>query len=195
MDKLQDITEKLRDPAQPRDPLNKFRVSECYDIVNGYKSMKEFVYGKECDPIWRYVMDSGTKKHEMIEKYLEKDYTMEQKGKKEFGEIVLSGTADMIGGDEILDLKTSFNILEGKEKYLYQVRMYLSLFDKQKGRIVQPVIKGLNYKNPKGFRVYLKTIGETTRDDRWFSEQILLLTEYYHKVIKKYGKVQQEKIR
>jgi hypothetical protein len=182
-----DITEKLRQPAEKREPLNKFRVSECWACVNGYKSLKEFVEGKETEPSSTYIMDSGTARHEMIQRYLKDEYEMEIPVKKEIGEIIISGRADMVRENEVWEIKTSFNLIDScKSWYEYQVKMYLSLLEKERGFIVQPIIQNKN--DPKNFKVLLNVLGEVKRDDTWFSEQIKLLTNFYHRVEKKYGK-------
>lgn len=187
MENLEDITEKLRFPPKKRENLSKVRVSECYKIVSGRMTLKEFVYGEETKPLSTYVMDSGTKKHEMIEGYLKDDYLMEQPIRKEVNGITITGTADMIKGDTIYDLKTSFNMLKCKEDYLYQVTLYLSLFDKQHGKIVQPIRSAIDFKKPDDFRVYLKTLGTCERDDEWFNQQVLLLKDFCERAIKKYA--------
>ena len=183
---LIDITEKFRQPAEKREPLNKFRVSECWACVKGYKTLKEFVEGKEVDPRSTYIMDSGTARHEMVQRYFKDEYEMEVVVKKQIGEIIISGRADMVKGDEVWEIKTSLDLInECKSWYEYQTKMYLSLLEKEKGIIVQPVMQ--NKDDPKNFKILFNVLGEVKRDDDWFAEQIKLLTDYYHKVIKKYG--------
>jgi len=184
-----DITDKFRQPAEKREPLNKFRVSECWDILNGKVSKNKFIEGREVDPKGTYIMDSGTKKHELIQGYIKDDYEIEIPVKKEIDGLIISGRVDLIDKKDgsIWDIKTSFNILEPKEKYIHQVKMYLSLMEKEVGYICQPIVYGLTSRNPDDFKVKFKIIGVCQRDDKWFAEQIQLLKEYYLN-IKKYVK-------
>jgi hypothetical protein len=181
---LIDITEKLRSPPKKREPLNKFRISEGYDIIKGHISMKKFVEGEEVKPISRYIMDKGTHKHQMIQEYLKDDYEMEVPVKVETEGIILSARVDMVK-DEVIEIKTSDKLLEEKDKYIWQLKMYLSMLKKERGKVVQPIIIG--------DRIYLNVLSEVKRDDEWYNKQIILLKDYYNKVVKKYEKNIKEK--
>jgi hypothetical protein len=124
--------------------------------------------------MWR-----GTGKHKQLENLLiKKGYEVEIK--KEFeldGLFTLVGKCDGINEDSIIEIKTSDNLIDkSKGWYDYQVKLYLTIFERPIGYIYQPVTTNT--------KLYLKELSQVKRDDKFFQKQLLKLIEY-HKQLQK----------
>lgn len=76
---------------------------------------------------------------------------------------------------EVWEFKTSKEGLKkSKPEHEYQLKLYCTIHQKQKGVIYQPVQNGNG--------LFLKNIGEVSRDDNWFREQMTILEEFHKKV-------------
>ncbi len=103
---------------------------------------------------------------------------MEEKKVMKVGDFEIVGMADMMNDQEILEIKTSQKVHpKAKPWAAHQIKLYLTLFEIPKGRIVQP-IKGDN-------KLYLKVLGEYKRNDAWFNKEMEKLAEF-HKQCKLY---------
>jgi hypothetical protein len=128
--------------------------------------------------MWR-----GTGKHKMIQELLpdcecEKEKIM----KYEYGidtSFILSGHCDVITPQkEIWDIKTSRNGDVRDSAYasqIYQLMLYLTMFECPHGKIVQPIFNNWHLK--------LKVLAEVQRNDEWFNGEMLKLAEYHNKLI------------
>jgi len=113
-------------------------------------------------------MTSGIWLHKQVQELLAgKDYR-EEKRVIDYKGISLVAKADFMppsAPDEVWEFKTSEKLMEKSKPWAdHQVKMYTSIFEKPIGKIFQPV------KTDK--RIYLKCIGEVTRDDAWYKEQL-----------------------
>jgi len=172
--------------------IGRYSCSKVYGIIKGYTSVEQYIKGEKFEFPAIMRMWNGTSKHKQIEPLLElRGYTCEQKVEKTFyvplmttGEITLTGKCDAINDTEVLEVKTSEKLYQTpKEWHTMQLTLYLSLFNREKGRIVQPVVKkdGL----------YLKVLGEVKRNEEAFNKIIGKLQEFNLKVmeyIKQNGK-------
>jgi len=95
----------------------------------------------------------------------------------EIPNFTIVGVADCINQNEILEIKTSQKVHDKAKPWAaHQLKLYLTLFEIPKGRIVQPIIsKGL----------YLKVLGEYKRNDQWFEKEMLKLAEFHKQLCQK----------
>ena len=167
--------------SRPRE-IGKFHVSDVWAINNGYLKTEEFLTGKEnklpdCFNMWQ-----GVGKHRQIQELFEglEEYEIEKRAEYQPKEYkwYLVGKADLLTKDEVIEIKTSKNLLDkAKRWHIDQVKIYCSIFDRPKGLIVQPIIK------PKS--IELKEIGVVKRDEKWFLKEMAKLNEFYDKISKK----------
>lgn len=156
--------------------INRFSVSDCWAIIHGRITPKDYLRGEIRDFSQIFKMWQGTWKHNQIQELLkELGYEIEPKIEYKTDDFVLVGKADAILGDEILEIKTSAELIpNAKSWHIEQVMIYLSLFKKQKGVIVQPITKGN--------KLFLKEIGKVERDDEFFRKVLEELKEFQSKL-------------
>ena len=173
----------LKKHSKGKREINRFYVSDLWAMLTinrrtgkPYLSPQEYLQEpkltiKEVLRMW-----GGTWRHKMAEELLGEEWQTEQKKEYKYNDFVLVGKADAINKESILEIKTSKELIkEAKSWHLFQLKCYLSLFQKEKGFIVQPIIK------PKG--LFLKVIGEAKKDEDWFNVQLEKLDKY-HKQLK-----------
>ncbi len=162
--------------------VGRYSVSELWGLLTinsrtgkPYTSPKEWLNPssktfQSCFKMWE-----GTMKHKAVEELLPETWKTEIKKEYQYKDITLVGQIDALSKDTVLEIKTSADLMfEAKPWHLYQLRIYLSLFEKPKGIIVQPIIK----KN----MIFLKTIGKIEKDDKWFNKQLELLDRFHKKM-------------
>jgi len=142
-----------------------------------------------------WCMLEGTMKHEMIQS-LFPEYEQEIRVEKVVNGLTIVGKCDIKTPNEIWELKTSWNFMEkAKKTAIFQIKVYLSLFEMEVGRVFQPVettpsrvIKfGKSYKKIENR--YLKELGSYKRNDEWFLKEIAKLGVIDKKITEYYGRV------
>ncbi len=159
--------------ARPR-VIGRYNSSEAYFIINGMVTPKQWLHPekksvKECLTMW-----GGIGMHNQIQDLLGTEYC-EEKKVYPYKNISVVGKVDFLPPhktDEIWEFKTSERKMkEAKPYHLHQVKMYCTMFERQKGVIYQPV------QNDDG--VYLKDLGSVERDDEWFIDQLEKLHDFH----------------
>ena len=195
-----DLTQKLLATRKlKKGKVGRYNVSDLYSILNGYISPEEFLSGEKepfiDDLTDTYTMWNGVWKHKMIQELLPE---YEQEVRKEYkvdDEITLIGKVDWIG-EEVGELKTSASIMgEAKKSAIHQVKIYLTMFEREIGRIFQPVVKKKEvYKFGKREKITafnLKELSVVKRDDSWFNKEMSKLKDF-HKKVKKVARLSLE---
>ena len=172
-----DLTQKLLDMYSPRiGKVGRYSCSKIWGILNGYCTPEQYINGEEIDFKSAMNMWQGTTKHAQIQQLLEDDYFLEYKRELKVGDFTIVGMADALNWEEILEIKTSEKVHDKAKPWaVHQLKLYLTLFERPKGRIVQP-LRTAN-------KLYLKELGEYKRDDTWFYKEMEKLNEF-HKVFK-----------
>ncbi len=163
--------------ASKKGEIGRYNTSSLWAITHGYLSVKEFLEGKPIDSLSAFRMWQGTGKHLQIQELLEGKFEIETKVEFKSPEYdwILVGKADALSKDTVLEIKTSTDLMfEAKPWAEYQCRAYCSLFEKKKGIIVQPIVKDS--------QIFLKTIGEVKRDDKWFQGELKKLDNFHLKL-------------
>jgi len=182
-----DLTPALYKVLEPRErKVGRYNVSEIWAMLNGYLGVKDFFQKQAIDFEQAVRIYNGIKVHEKIETLLkEMGYETEVKKEMKWKDFVIVGKVDAINEKEIIEIKTSEGILgTAKKWHEHQVKMYLTMFEKERGIIAQPM------KTSK--KIYLNILKEIKRDDKWFERQMALL-EKYHLSLKKYEKLSRDK--
>jgi len=179
--------------------IGRFNVSEIYGLLKGYTSPEQYLKGEQVSFKSALQMANGVAKHKLIQDLFRDEAGWEIEKKIEAfwyqgklyraGEAILVdninidikpewtiiGKADLIFKDTIYEIKTSKDLMfEARPWAEYQVKIYLTLFEKPAGVIVQPVIR----KNG----LYLKEIGRIKRDDEFVRGEFKKLNEFFIKL-------------
>jgi len=178
-DHSRDLTDKiLSDYSGNRNKIGRYSVSKIWGILNGYLTPEQYIKGEDftLEAILR--MNDGTMKHKFLEKYA----IGETEIKKVFDcrDFVIVGKVDELTDEAVIEYKTSTKLYDKpKSWHSFQLRMYLTMFERPLGIIYQPkIING---------RFILDTLGTSRRNDTWFWEQINKLNKF-HEELKNYGK-------
>lgn len=127
---------------------------------------------KQCMDMW-----NGIGVHEQIQGFFNKA-NCEIKTEYFYEGLTLVAKADHIPpepNEPIHEYKSSIKLMkEMKPWHEYQAKLYCTLFKREKAVIYQPL------QDESG--IYLKAIGEVTRDDVWFEAQMKKLKEFDTKV-------------
>lgn len=168
-----DLTDKLLEKQQKGKPqIGRYSISQLWGVLNGFSTPKEWLKGEKIDFQNALRMRMGTLKHELVQELLEDDWQIEKKAELLYKDFILVGKADGIKGDTIMEIKTSDLIIpQAKKWHIWQLKMYLSMFNKEKGVIYQPVVQKS--------RLYLKEIGVVKQDKKWFKEQLELINHFH----------------
>ena len=166
--------------------LHRYHASEIWGLLTiNYKTGKpyttpeDWVNGKVFDEKGAMNVWHGTFTHEKIQA-LYPEYKHEEPKVYEKDGIIISGKADMLDENEVIELKTSLEKVhdKGKSWQIHQLKLYLTMFERDKGRLAQPIWRG---KIP-----ILKYLGTYKRNDEWFAgvmeelkEVDKLITKYY----------------
>ena len=173
-----DLTEKLLALYPPKpNKVGRYSCSKIYAILHGWITPEQYINGEAVDFIGAFRMWQGTKKHEQIQELLKDDYIIEEKREKKVKDFEIVGMADLMTEDTVLDIKTSFKLINAKPWAVHQVKLYLTLFERPFGEIVQPIWTGN--------KLYLKTLGKYKRDDDFFNKQMDLLAKFHELCLKK----------
>ncbi len=180
-----DLTNALREKMKSRPRVRgRYNSSELWGILNGYTTPEEWLHPKERTPIELLRMQMGIIVHDHIQKLLPPEGN-EVKKEYHYQDIVLVAKVDHLPPhlpDEVWELKTSQEPMEHAKPWACeQIKLYLSIFERPKGIIFQPV------SNAQG--LFLKRIGEVCRDDKWFLGQMEALVKFHRKVELLYGSI------
>lgn len=161
----------------------RYSASDLWWIVNGKKTPEDWMNQPEKKVEEIFTMWDGTLIHHGVQEILQRGYKEEKREfPADFG-VVLVGKADYLPtakdgvekANEVWEIKSSKKMMStAKPWHIHQTRLYCSMFGKDIGRIFQP-IRGKDF-------LKLKQIGEVTRSDKWFMEQMELLYEFHKKV-------------
>lgn len=176
-----DITELLMNKLGKKTRrVGRYNCSDLYAIKAGWLTPEKFLEGETPDFTGLMRMLSGIVLHEKIQMLLDKD-ACEIKVEYPYKDIVLVGKADYLPPDkstEVWDFKTSEKIMvKAKPWGLHQIKLYCTMFEKETGRIYQPVIEP-------GEKFVLKDRGGVTRDDEWFEKEMEFLYGFHQEVLK-----------
>lgn len=178
------LTTKLQQKMKSRPRIRgRYNASELYGITVGFRGQKttptEWMTPQNRSVAEMLKMWNGTGIHNQLEELMGKEHA-EKKVEYVYKGITLVLKLDFLPPhlpDVIWEFKSSDKLMaKSKPWHEYQLRLYLTAFDKRLGVILQPV------SNESG--LYLKNIGEVTRDDEWFMEQMEKLYQFHLEVEK-----------
>jgi len=175
-----DLTPMLRKKmaSYPR-KRGRYNSSEVWGIMNGYVTPENWMQPRAKSPIEMLRMWGGILVHDHVQRLLPAE-TNEVKLVHAYKDIVLVAKADNVPkdpSDEVWEFKSSAKAMDNSKPYHdYQVRLYCSIFKREKGIVFQPV------QNSKG--LFLKRIGTIARDDVWFEQELEKLYQFHLKVEK-----------
>lgn len=177
IDLTQKLVKKTNSEGHPK-KLHRYSCSNIFALLKGWEDPKTYLEPKIFDFENAYRMWQGKHKHLMIQELLP-EYDQELKVEKDIDGITIVGMADLINEDEVIEIKTSEKLYpKAKAWQEHQLRLYLTLFERDKGRIVQPV--------KQGNKLYLKELGSYKRNDAWFDKQIEKLRVIDKQITKHY---------
>lgn len=180
---LYNLTDVLIEDYKNTRVIGRYRVSDLWGMLNGYLPPEQFLNEniKEISEIVKMLL--GETKHFFVEKYLKiLGYETEISVEKTINDFVIVGRIDAYKDETILEIKTSDKLLnKAKKWHEFQLKVYLSLFEKNFGQVVQPAFNSKNF--------YLKVIGEVKRDDDWFYNFVIPQLEEYHKKVVNFYKI------
>lgn len=182
-----DLTASLLEANKPYERTKgRYNASELWGIThtdwngNPYLTPEMWVENKQKEFPQVFRMWEGSNKHKAIQELFQydqqlKDYEIEKKIEYKVNDnITLVAKADAIK-DDILEIKTTNEVLyKAKPSHIYQLKLYLSIFEKPNGYIVQPIIRG--------DKLLLNIIGSSKRDDIFFKKECDKLIEFHKKV-------------
>lgn len=171
------LLKSINNDSHPK-KLHRYSCSNIYALLKGWEDPKTYLEPKLFDFQNAYRMWQGKWKHQQIQSLLE-EYDQEIKVEKEVDGMTIVGMADLINETEVIEIKTSEKLHDkAKAWQSHQLRLYLTLFERPTGRVVQPI------RTKSG--LFLKELGTYKRNDTWFEGQMSLLkekdkliTEYY----------------
>lgn len=180
-----DLTQKLRQKMSSRARMRgRYNSSELYFINAGLTTPEQWIKPPEKSMKEILTMWGGIGMHSQLEDLLGKD-NCEAKKEIVYKGIVLVGKADYLPPlipDEVWEFKTSDRAMKtSKEWHDHQVKLYCTMFDRNIGKIFQPV------QNADG--VYLKHLKTIARDDKWFEGELEKLYQFHLKVEEEWKKL------
>lgn len=160
--------------------IGRYNSSEIYAILHGWVTPETWLNPPQKTVKEMKVMWKGTWAHNQIQSILKKDLC-EQKNVAEYKGIKIVGKADYMPDEEYIDqvweFKTSESVMEkAKDWQKFQVKMYTTMFKRDKGVILQPVETET--------QILLKVLGEVKRDDDWFVIQMEKIYQFHLEVLK-----------
>lgn len=172
-----DLTAKLLEIQAFKPPIiGRYHISGLWGVLNHYDTPEQFIKGKTIDLQTAFKMKMGTLKHELIQELLP-DWEIEKKTEYKYKDFILVGKCDAIKDDTILEIKTSDKVMpEAKRWHIWQVKMYLSMFKKERGIIVQPTITNS--------KLLLREIGRVKREDKWFMGELTKIEKLHNLIAK-----------
>ena len=171
-----DLTELFLEKQKHRPiKMGRYHISRLWGLLNGYTTPEEYLKGEIVDFQSALRMRMGTLKHDLIQELLD-GWEIEQKKEYKHKDFILVGKCDAINKTDILEIKTSDKIINTSKRWHdWQVRMYLSMFKRENGIIVQPVVQ----RN----KLLLREIGKIRRNDKWFKLELAKI-ETLHRRLK-----------
>ena len=190
-----DLTDKILKYGNNRKDriIGRYSVSDLWGLLTinsytgkPYTSIQEWLDGKKntfdgCFKMWQ-----GSWKHKQIQDLM-KDcgYMIEVKKEYKLNNFMIVGMVDLMNEDTILEIKTSDELITtAKRWHIWQVKMYLSIFQRDKGIIFQPVIK------PN--KLLLKELGVVKRNDSWFDGEIIKIEKLHNQLLDEVKKKNKE---
>ena len=175
-----DLSQRLRNQMKPRPRVRgRYNSSELWFINNGYTTPEEWLNAPERKMKSLLLMWNGTGMHNQLEPLLGKEHC-EEKKEIIYKDIVLVGKADYQPPEEqndVWEFKTSARKLKSaKPWHMHQTKLYTSMFNKKRGLIYQP--------SKDKDSLYLRLLGITERDDKWFETELEKLYIFHKKVEK-----------
>ena len=177
-----DLTPYFIESFKRKRVVGKYSVTDLWAIIHGYLTPENYLKEESFKIIDIVRMINGTVKHKILEEFLIKDgWQIEIKKEFPYEDIVFVGKVDAINDKEILEIKTSDKIIPvGKDWQKLQLKVYLTMFERESGCLVQPV-----YTNEK---IYLKKIDEIKRDDEYVFNVFKKVKEFHNQLLN-YGKI------
>ena len=158
--------------------VGRYSVTDLYDIVHGNLTVKNFFKPSSFTQSSMYYMWKGKWDHMKAQDLLiELGYEIEIKKEKKINDWVVVGRADCLQLDEVIEIKTSKNILKPNPHHVFQTRIYCTLFEKKDGYIYQPMYKPLTHE------LYMRLVKKVQRDDAWAEEQFIKVDEFHNKLL------------
>jgi len=172
------LTPKLKSKMNSRPRVRgRYNSSELYFINNGSTTPEQWLKQPERKVKEMLMMWNGIGIHNQLEDLMGKENS-EKKQEMVYKGIILVGKADYMPPDklnEVWEFKTSERKMSyPKPWHEHQVKLYCTMFNKDKGLIYQPL------KNDDG--IYLKHLGTVERDDKWFEGEMEKLYQFHLKV-------------
>ena len=173
------LLKSINNDGHPK-KLHRYSCSNIYALLQGWEKPETYLEPKTFDFLNAYRMWQGKWKHQQVQSLMP-EYEQEIKVVKEVGNLTIVGMADLINDEEVIEIKTSEKLhTKAKAWHTHQLKLYLTLFERPTGRVMQPV------KTEDG--LILKELGTYKRSDSWFEGQVEKLgvidkkiTEYYDK--------------
>ena len=156
--------------------IGRYSVSGLYAIFAGWTKPEHFFEPQTNDFDGIKRMWAGVINHDFIESLLEKE-KCEQKVVYKYRDIEIVGKADYLPNeDEVWDFKTSDHVLnKAKQWHIFQVAMYATMFNRNRGNIYQPILDKNKY--------ILKYLGGVDRNDDWFKLQCEKLYHFHEELL------------
>ena len=188
---LKDAVMKRVEEGKKKGVVGRYSASQIYAILEGWTTPKDFLEGEIKEFEEAFNLWNGTEKHKSVEGLMKiLGYETELKKEHQCKDFMIVGMADYLTEKEVADLKTSIELIgEAKKWSLFQLKLYCTIFQKERGIIYEPVIKieqkpnKMGFPKPKVTDFYLRNIGETKRDDKWF-ETIVKKLNIFHEQLK-----------
>ena len=177
-----DLTPYFIESFKRKRVIGRYSVTDLWAIIHGYLPPENYLEEESFKVSDIVKMINGTVKHKILEEFLIKDgWQIEIKKEFPYEDIVFVGKVDAINNKEILEIKTSDKIIPvGKDWQKLQLKVYLTMFERESGCLVQPV-----YTNEK---IYLKKIDEIKRDDEYVFNIFKKVKEFHNQLLN-YGKI------
>ena len=177
-----DLTPYFIESFKKKRVVGRYSVTDLWAIIHGYLTPENYLKEESFKIIDIVRMINGTVKHKILEEFLIKDgWQIEIKKEYPYEDIVFVGKVDAINDKEILEIKTSDKIIPvAKDWQKLQLKVYLTMFERESGHLVQPV-----YTNEK---IYLKKITEIKRDDGYVFNVFKKVKEFHNQLLS-YGKI------
>jgi len=177
-----DLTPYFIESFKRKRVIGRYSVTDLWAIIHGYLTPENYLKEESFKIIDIVRMINGTVKHKILEEFLiENGWQIEIKKEFPYEDIVFVGKVDAINDKEILEIKTSDKIIPvGKDWQKLQLKVYLTMFERESGCLVQPV-----YTNEK---IYLKKITEIKRDDEYVFNIFKKVKEFHNQLLN-YGKI------
>lgn len=164
----------------------RYNASELYSLLHG-KWVKPQDYMKMVSNDFESIlrMWSGIGGHEQIQALFDNE-SCEIKKEFHMEDFTLVGKCDRLLPDEVWELKTSAKEMPTAKPWaIHQAKLYCSMFERPRARVLQPLIK-------KG-KLILKELAVVERDDTWFMNEMALLKKY-HQAVKLSSKMVEKKL-